>query len=126
MPYQNCNAHRRALTEEQKLRSSRRQREYLDKGIYCSSKVTQITAKRIWSGRPGQLPVRGNRSDQEEETEDKDNFEDFDKLKEPETFNLMSEEESFGLLTVDHRPTPDADEAAPDADFDPTGSEDHG
>jgi hypothetical protein len=59
------------------------------------------------------------------ETDDEDNFEDFYELKEPETFTCSSEEEFFGLPTVDNRPTPDADEAAPDGDFDPTGSGDH-
>jgi hypothetical protein len=46
-------------------------------------------------------------------------------LKELEMFTLMSEEEFFGFPTVDDRLTPDADEAAPNADFDPSGSEDH-
>jgi hypothetical protein len=100
------------------------QTERLDKRLYCLPEVAQITAKRIWSGRPGMLSVRGNRSDQEEEAEDEDDFEEFDELKEPETFTLISEEEFFGLPTVDDRPTPDADEMAPDADFNPTGSED--
>jgi hypothetical protein len=126
-PSQNRNAHRRALTEELRTEVAQEiQSEHLGKGFCCPPKVAQITAMRIWSGRPGPLPVRGNRSDQEEETEDEDNFEDCDELKEPETFTLMSEEEFFGLPTVDDRPAPDADEVAPDVNFDPAGSKDHG
>jgi hypothetical protein len=86
-PCQHHNEHRRALTDEQEAEVLQEIRvQYLDRGLYSPPKVAQIMAKRIWAGRPEDIPVRrGAGSGSEGQiTEEKDGTEELDEPAEPE------------------------------------------